>query len=369
MPSIFEPFQLGSLQLKNRFVMAPMERSRARNSEWAAESTTSEYFSQRAGAGLIITGSVAISEWARAWAFEPGMYTRTQIDAWRQVTKAVHDKGGVIFVQLRHGGRASHISHQPARQAPVSASGTGAQYSISMAFNPDGSPGFLQQSTPRALRTEEVSQIVDEFALAARHAMDVGFDGVEIHGANGYLHDQFINGELNKRNDRYGSSMENRLRFTLETMEAVSKAIGSERTGIRLSPYGRYNEMPAFKDEAETYLKLAEELARMQVAYIHISDQTRWVDDVTIPENYIRDFRTASQRPLILSGGYLAENGQTAIDRNEADLIAVGKPFLANPDLVERLRQGWPLNEWDQNTFYTEGTKGYTDYPTYQQSA
>src|SRR5215467_8206750 len=196
MPSLFDPYDLGPILLKNRIVMAPMERSRARNLDWVPGAETARYFSQRASAGLIVTGSIAISEWARTWAFEPGLYTAAQIEGWQRVTQEVHDHGGVIFGQLRHGGRASHVSHQPNGQATVSSTETGATKAISMAFDDAGRPVFLVQSKPRALRTEEVAQIVGEFAQAARNAREAGLDGVEIHGANGYLHDQFINGAL-----------------------------------------------------------------------------------------------------------------------------------------------------------------------------
>ncbi len=369
MPSLFDPYDLGPIHLKNRIVMAPMERSRARNRDWAPDADTARYFSQRAGAGLIVTGSIAISPWARTWAFEPGLYTPIQIEAWRHVADQVHGHGGVIFGQLRHGGRASHFSHQPNGQATVSSTDTGATKAIAMAFDENGQPTFLVQSKPRALRTEEVSQIAGEFADAARNAREAGLDGVEIHGANGYLHDQFINGALNTRDDRYGGSIENRIRFTLETVDAVTRAIGGEHVGIRLSPFGRYNEMPAFEDEAETYLALAAELSRRHIAYAHFSDQTRWTDadDVSIPEDFLRAFRSAFQGPVILAGGYLEENGQAAIDAGEADLIGIGKPFLANPDLVERLRNHWPLNAWNSKTFYTDGPVGYVDYPFHQQ--
>jgi 2,4-dienoyl-CoA reductase-like NADH-dependent reductase (Old Yellow Enzyme family) len=364
LPSLFDPFDLGPIPLKNRMVMAPMERSRARNLEWAPDAGTARYFAQRAGAGLIVTGSIAISPWARTWAFEPGLYTPAQIEGWRRVADEVRDQGGVIFGQLRHGGRASHVSHQPDRQSTVSSTDKGAVKAISMAFDEDGLPAFLLQSKPRALRTEEVSQIVNEFAEAARNARAAGLDGIEIHGANGYLHDQFINGAINDRADRYGGSRENRIRFTLEAVDAVISAVGPERTGIRLSPFGRYNEMPAFADEAATYLMLATELGKRKIAYVHFSDQTRWAEDVAIPADYLRAFRKAFRGPLILAGGYDNESGQAAIDAGEADLIGFGKPFLANPDLVERLRNDWPLNDWDAGTFYTGGPVGYTDYPS-----
>jgi len=365
MQSSFDPYDLGPMHLKNRIVRAPMERSRARNLGWVPDAETARYFSQRAGAGLIVTGSIAISEWARTWAFEPALYTAAQIEGWQRVTREVHDRGGVIFGQLRHGGRASHFSHQPNRQATVSSTDTGATKSITMAFDSDGKPAFLPQSKPRALKTEEVSRIASEFGAAARDARGGGLDGVEIYGANGYLHDQFINGALNTRNDRYGGSIANRIRFTLEAVDAVVDAIGGSRTGIRLSPFGRYNEMPPFHDEAETYLSLAKELSLRKLAYVHISDQTTLAADVAIPvpKDYLKELRQAFGGTLILAGGYLRENGQAAIDANEADLIANGKPFVANPDLVERLRNNLPLNQWDSKTFYTGGPKGYTDYP------
>lgn len=368
MSSLFYPYDLGPIHLKNRIVMAPMERSRARNLDWVPEAETARYFSQRTGAGLIVTGSIAISEWARTWAFEPGLYTTSQIEGWQRVTREVHDHGGVIFGQLRHGGRASHVSHQPKGQATVSSTETGATKAISMAFDADGRPAFLVQSKPRALRTEEVSRIASEFGVAARNAREGGLDGVEIHGANGYLHDQFINGTLNTRGDRYGGSIANRIRFTLEAVDAVVDAIGGDRTGIRLSPFGRYNEMPPFRDEAETYLILAKELSLRKLAYVHISDQTTMGEHGTIPvpKNYLKELRQAFGGTFILAGGYLRENGQAAIDANETDLIAIGKPFVANPDLVERLRHRLPLNEWDSTTFYTRGPKGYTDYPVYE---
>lgn len=234
-----------------------------------------------------------------------------------------------------------------------------------MGINADSRPAFLPRSTPRVLRTDEVSRLVGEFAEAARNAWKAGFDGVEIHAGNGYLHDQFMNGTLNTRSDRYGGSIEDRLRFTLETVDAVTDAIGREHTGIRLSPFGRFNEMPAFNDEAETYLTLATELSQRNIAYVHISEQTRWADDVSVPHNFLRDFRNHFQRPLIIAGGYLKHNGQAVIDGNEADLIAMGRPFLANPDLVERLRNDRPLSEPDSATFYSAGAKGCIDYPVY----
>jgi N-ethylmaleimide reductase len=363
MPSLFDPYDLGVIRLKNRIVMAPMERSRARNADLAPNSDTALYYAQRASAGLIVTGGVNISVEGRGWAFAPGIYSPKQIVAWKRVTDAVHAQGGVIFAQIWHNGRASHVSHQVDRQPPVSSVDTQAKDAISFAFDAEGNAVILPQSKPRALRLDEIPRVIGDFAQAARNAMAANFDGVEVHAANGYIHEQFINGALNTRNDRYGGrSIENRLRFTLETVDAIVAAIGSERTGIRLSPFGRYNDMPPFEDEAETYLKLAAELSSRNLAYVHISDQTKWVD-VSIPKNYLKEFRQAYHGTLILAGGYLRANGQAALDADEADLIAMGKPFVANPDLVERLRNNWPLNEPDSATFYTAGPQGYLDYP------
>ena len=366
MPSLFKPYAMGPIRLANRIVMAPMERSRARNPGMAPDANTAVYYAQRASAGLIITGSISISIEGHGWGFAPAIFTPEQVNAWRRVTAAVHAKGGVIFAQLRHAGRATHTS-LVGGQPPVSSTDAQAQNTITFAIDTEGKPAMLPQSKPRALRTDELPRITSEFVQAARNAMAAGFDGVEIHAANGYLFDQFINGTLNTRDDRYGGrSIQNRLRFTLDTLDEVTAAIGSERTGIRLSPFGRYNDIPPFEDEAETYLTLARELSRRKLAYLHMSDQTKWVEDASIPEGFLEELRRAYEGTLILAGGYLRENGQAALDAGHADLIAIGKPFLANPDLVDRLCNHWPLNEPDRATFYSAGPKGYTDYPHYQ---
>lgn len=363
MPSLFDPYQLDRIPLANRVVMAPMERSRARNPGMTADETTALYFAQRASAAFMITGSLSISVEGHGWGFAPGLFTRAQTNSWRQVTDAVHAKGGVIFAQLRHAGRSTHTSIIGGRP-PVSSVSVQARNTVTFALDESGNPAYLPQSKPRALRTDEIPRIALEFEQAARNAIQAGFDGVEIHAANGYLFDQFINGALNTREDRYGGpSIDNRLRFTLETLDAVTAAIGRERTGIRLSPYGRYGDIPPFEGEAETYLALVREVSRRRLAYLHFSDQTRWVGDVTIPKGFQDQLRQEYDGTLMLAGGYLGDNGQAALDAGHADLIVMGKPFLANPDLVERLRNRWPLNAADPATFYTAGPKGYTDYP------
>jgi N-ethylmaleimide reductase len=368
MPSLFDPYDLGPIRLKNRIVMAPMTRSRARNAAIAPDADTAIYYRQRASAGLIVTEGAPVSVEGRGWAFSPGIYRPEQIAAWRRVTDAVHARGGRIFAQIWHNGRASHVSHQENCQAPVSSVDTQAQGVISFAFDAEGKPAMLPQSEPRALRLDEIPRVIGDFVQAARNAIAANFDGIELHGANGYIFEQFINGALNTRNDRYGGPLiENRLRFALETVDAVAAAIGGERTGIRLSPFGRYNDMHPFDDEAETWLTLATELSSRRLAYVHISDQTT-LGAESIPDDFLKEFRHAYAGTLILAGGYLRANGQAALDAGRADLIAIGRPFISNPDLVERLRNNWPLNEADRATFYTAGPRGYVDYPVCQKS-
>jgi 2,4-dienoyl-CoA reductase-like NADH-dependent reductase (Old Yellow Enzyme family) len=364
MPSLFDPYDLGPIRLANRIVMAPMTRSRVRNAALAPDSNVALYYAQRAGAGLIVTEGVPISVEGRGWAFTPGIYTPEQIAGWRGVTDAVHAKGGVIFAQIWHNGRASHVSHQKDRRAPVSSVDTQAHGVVSFAFDDSGEPAFLPQSKPRALKIDEISRLTNDFVQAARNAMAAGFDGIELHAANGYVFEQFINGALNTRDDRYGGApVENRLRFTLETVDAVTAAIGGERTGIRLSPFGRYNDMHPFEGEAETWLTLAAELSNRALAYVHISDQTT-LGERGIAEAFLDQFRQTYSGTLIVAGGYVGANGQAALDAGRADQIAIGRPFISNPDLVERLRNGWPLTEPDRATFYQGGDRGYIDYPT-----
>jgi N-ethylmaleimide reductase len=369
MSSLFDPYDLGPLHLTNRIVMAPMTRSRARNAALAPDGDTALYYAQRAGAGLIITEGTPVSVEGRGWAFTPGIYSPAQIAGWRRVATAVHARDGVIFAQIWHVGRANHVSLQENGQAPVSSVDTQAQGAVSFSFDDAGNPAFLPQSKPRALKTEEMARITGDFVWAARNARAAGLDGVEIHAANGYLFEQFINGALNTRDDRYGgASIENRLRFTLETVDAVIAAIGGERTGIRLSPFGRYNDMHTFEGEGETYLALAAKLSKRPLAYVHLSDQAT-LGAQAIPGGFVDQFRRAYTGTLMIAGGYTGETGQAALDSGRADLIAIGRPFISNPDLVERLRNGWPLTEPDRAVFYHGGRAGYIDYPAHDMSA
>jgi 2,4-dienoyl-CoA reductase-like NADH-dependent reductase (Old Yellow Enzyme family) len=369
MPSLFDPFDLGHVRLANRIVMAPMTRSRARNSELAPDADVALYYAQRAGAGLIVSEGAPISVQGRGWAFTPGIYTPAQIVGWRNVADAVHAKGGRIFVQIWHVGRASHVSHQKDGQAPVSSVDIQAQGVVSLAFDETGEPAYLPQSKPRALSVSEISDVINDFVLAARNACVAKMDGIELHAANGYLFEQFISGSLNNRTDGYGgASITNRLRFTLETVDAVTAAIGAERIGIRLAPFGRYNDMHPFEGEGETWLTLAAELSKRQLAYVHLSDQAT-LGAEAIPGGFVDKFRRAYSGRLIIAGGFARENAQLALDAGRADLIAIGRPFISNPDLVERLRNGWPLTAPDRSTFYRGGRNGYTDYPPWDNSA
>jgi N-ethylmaleimide reductase len=366
MSSLFEPYDLRGLALRNRIAMAPMTRSRAASS--VPDALTATYYAQRAGAGLIVTEGAQVSEQARGYLFTPGLHTRAQVDGWRAVTDAVHDEGGAIFAQLWHVGRVAHCSVQPGERAPVSAVAKTAAGVQAFGYREDGTPGQMPASAPRELAARELPGITADFVAAARNAIDAGFDGIEIHGANGYLFEQFINGGLNTREDAYGGAdIDNRLRFVLETVDAVAEAIGVERTGIRLSPFNRVFDMPAFPGEADTWLTLAAELATRKLAYVHLSNREAILD--TAGCDFLRSFREASGGTLILAGRYTRESAQEDLAAGLADLVAFGRPFISNPDLVERLRNGWPLAEADAATFYGGAAAGYTDYPEYSAEA
>lgn len=366
MDSLFEPCDLRGLALRNRIVMAPMTRSRAAST--VADAATATYYAQRAGAGLIVSEGAQVSEQGRGYLFTPGLHARAQVDGWRGVTTAVHAAGGAIFAQLWHVGRVAHYSVQPGERAPVAPVARRAEGVLAFGYREDGTPGQMPASTPRALATAEIPGITRDFVAAARNAIDAGFDGVELHGANGYLFEQFINGGLNTRGDAYGGPLvANRLRFVLETVDAVAAAVGAHRTGIRLSPFNRAFDMPAFADEAGTWLALARALACRGLAYVHLSNRPAIL--ATAGEAFLRRFREAWGGTLVLAGGYDRASAQADLDAGLADLAAFGRPFISNPDLVDRLRHGWPLAEPDRASFYGGGLQGYTDYPAYDAAA
>ena len=366
MGTLFDRYDLGGLALRNRIVMAPMTRSRAVTT--VPDALTTTYYAQRAGAGLIITEGAQVSEQGRGYLYTPGLHSRAQVAGWKGVTSAVHAEGGAIFAQLWHVGRLSHVSLQPCERAPVGPVAKAAAGVQSFAFREDGTPGQVPVSVPRALAAGELRGITADFVAAARNAIEAGFDGIEIHGANGYLFEQFINGGLNTRNDAYGGAdIGNRLRFVLETLDAVVDAIGRQRVGIRLSPFNRIFDMPAFEGEAETWLALAREISARGLAYVHVSNREAIM--ASAGEAFLRAFREACGGTLILAGNYTREGAAADVDSGLADLVAFGRPFISNPDLVERLRNDWPLAEGDSATFYGGGEAGYIDYPAYRMEA
>lgn len=367
MSTLFEPFDLAGLPLTNRVVMAPMTRARAEST--IPDDMTVLYYSQRASAGLIISEGAPVSIEGRGYLFNPGLYTEEQVAGWRRVTDAVHEKGGKIFAQLWHVGRVSHTTLQPGGGTPVSPSAKRGIKSFAFAYDENGKPGLVPTSEPRALETVEMPRITLDFVRAARMAIDAGFDGVELHGANGYLFEQFINGALNQREDRYGGSIENRLRFMLETIDAIIAEIGGERVGVRISPFGRLFDMEPYTDEAQTWVAVAAAFEARPLAYVHLSDQLT-IGAEKMPDDFAASFRKTYRGTLIAAGGFTRETAEEALQAGDLDLIAFGRPFIANPDLVERMQQGRPIAVPDRTTFYgTSGARGYTDYPTWSEES
>ena len=353
--TLFQPTQLGKLPLANHLVMAPMTRNRATPGHDVTD-IMAEYYAQRATAGLIVTEGIGPSKNGNGYARVPGIYTPAQIEGWKKITAAVHEQGGKIFAQLMNTGRVAHAVHMEQGAeilAPSSLAAAGQIYTDTL--------GMQNHPTPREFTTEEVKDAIQEFVQAAKNAIEAGFDGVELHGANGYLIEQFLRPTSNQRTDEYGGSVENRARFALETAEAVAAAIGAEKTGIRLSPYGVFNDMPYDPTYDESYAYLAEHL-NGKVVYVHLVDHTS-MGAPAVDEAIVNVIREKFKGTLILSGGYDKARAEEALQSGKADLIAIGRPFLANPDLVERLKTDAPLNAPDFSTFYTPGEKGYTDYP------
>ncbi|MFC3614149.1 alkene reductase [Lutimaribacter marinistellae] len=360
MTTVFDPVQVGKRTLKNRFAMAPMTRARAPGNAPTAE--MARYYGQRAGAGLIVTEGTVVSAEGSGFADCPGIWNDVQVKAWKPVVQAAHDQGAAIFTQIWHVGRMSHVSLQPGGRAPVSSTARPAANSAAFAYREDGTAALIQASEPRALETSEIPRIVEDFAKAAENAVDAGFDGVEIHGANGYLIEQFINGAVNDRTDEYGGqAVESRIRLALEIVDACVARIGADRVAIRLSPFGRLHDLGDFDGEEETILTLAAELGKRQLAYVHLMDQSSR-GAKAMPEGFLAKFRAAYDGILILAGGLDKEQAKTLLDQGTIDIAGFGVPFIANPDLVERFRHGWPLTPPDFDTFYGGDERGHTDW-------
>lgn len=379
MPTLFDSHALGGgLVLNNRIVMAPLTRTRTSEGD-VPNALMATYYGQRASAGLIITEATDVSPHSKGYVWTPGIYTRAQIDGWRAVTDAVHRQGGTIFLQIWHVGRMAHTSLMPDGQAPwgVTDERAGASH-VFARDDASGEMAFVRPSMPRPIRTEEMQDVVGEFAQAFRNAKQAGFDGVEIHGANGYLLDQFMNSTLNTRTDAYGGqTAQTRTRLLLELVDAAIKELGVGRVGVRVSPFGAFNSMPADPHVEETLLHLCTELSRRGVAYLHLAYQlmpTGNMDTAEFKQEHLSDdlmrrVREAFDGTLIWAGGFDGSSAQAALDTGLVDLIAFGRPFIANPDLVARLKHGWPLAEADHSTFYTRrGEAGYTDFPVFAPS-
>ncbi|MGO1120030.1 alkene reductase [Rhodovibrionaceae bacterium A322] len=354
---LFNPIKVGDLELKNRIIMAPLTRNRAGDGN-VPQDLNATYYQQRASAGLIITEATQVSPYGQGYPATPGMHSPEQVAGWRKVTSAVHQEGGKIFAQLWHVGRISLPEYQPDRGTPVAPS------AIASRQEPFSLEGATEYPVPRALELEEIPDIVEAYRQGAEHAKAAGFDGVEIHGANGYLLDQFLKDGSNQRTDRYGGSVENRSRLLLEVVAAASSVFGSGRVGVRISPTGTFNDM-SDSDPETLFSYLVEQLNHHHLAYLHV------VEDFPGIEGAPFDF---SKLKALFSGLYIANGNydlpkadQAVVDE-KADLVAFGRPFIANPDLVARFAQQAPLNEPDPSTFYGGDAKGYTDYPSLSDS-
>lgn len=339
----------GGLDLPNRVVMGPMTRSRA-DDLGAPSSLTATYYAQRASAGLIVSEGAQISPQGRGYPGTPGLHDAAQLKGWRRVTDAVHAAGGRIFAQLWHVGRVSHSSLQPGGGLPIAPSAIPAEGKLYTAAGP------VEYETPRALETSEVAAVVAQFRAAARGALEAGFDGVEIQAANGYLIDQFLRDGSNRRNDQYGGAVENRLRFLLKVTDAVLQAVEPARVGVRLSPLHPWNGM-SDSDPQALFTEAAAQLGRRELSYLHLVQSAEPAFDWSA-------LKAAFGGPVILAGGFDRARAELALQNGEADFVAFGEPFIANPDLVARFRNDAPLAAGDKATFYSGGARGYTDYPT-----
>jgi len=356
MSLLYSKTVLGLLTLQNHLVMSPMTRNRATNN--IPNALMLEYYTQRATAGLIITEGTSPSPNGLGYPRIPGIFSPAQVEGWKHITDAVHAKGAKMFVQFMHCGRIGHPLNLPdgARiLAPSAVAAAGEMYT--------DAEGMQPHPVPQAMTEADIQSTIAEFAQAAKNAVTAGFDGIELHSANGYLLEQFIRPNTNQRTDFYGGSIENRARFVLEVADAAIGAIGKDKVGIRLSPFGVFNDMPLYNAMEADYIYLAQQLNDRGLVYIHLVDHSSQ-GAPPVPDAIKSSFRKLFKRSLILSGGYDAARAESDLAAGKCDLIAVGRPFLANPDLVARWSTGAAVNAPDMATFYTPGSKGYTDYPT-----
>lgn len=356
--NLYEPHKLGNITLKNRIVMAPMTRARAIDN--TPNELMARYYKQRASAGLIITEATAVSPNSLGYARMPGLFTPNQIEGWKKVTQEVGLKGGNMFAQIIHTGRVGHQDNMPEGGEVMAPSAITVQGEIHTDIS-----GMQPYPEPRAMTKNDIEQAQREYVEAARNAIKAGFDGIELHGANGYLIEQFISPLTNQRNDTYGGSIENRCRFVIETLKQIVDAIGPDQVGVRLSPYGALNDMAGYDSIDETYIFLTKEIEKTKVAYIHLLDHSS-LGAPMVPRELVQKIRDNYSGKIIFCGGLDSASAEVIVKEGLADLVAFGRAFVANPDLVYKMQHNLELNEVDPDTFYTPDDKGYVDYPTYQ---
>ena len=369
--ALFSPVKLGPYTLKNRIVMPPLTRSRSTQPGNIPNDLMASYYAQRASAGFMVTEGTQIEARGQGYAWTPGIHTQAQIEGWKKITQAVHAKGGIIFAQLWHVGRVSHTSLQPNQNQPVAPSAITADNVKVFIETGPGEGALADPSEPRALRTEEVSELITMYAQAARNALEAGFDGVELHCANGYLVNQFISEHSNKRDDQYGGSLANRLRFLKEVVAAVSDVVGADRLGVRFAPlFASTGEDRVYlglveSDPHHTYIEAVKVLEKAGIAYLSIAEAD-WDSASDLPELFYQAVRAEFSGRIIYAGKYTVEKSLNMLSKGYGDLFAFGRPFIANPDLPERIAHHWPLNEVDPATMYGGTEIGYSDYPYYQ---
>jgi N-ethylmaleimide reductase len=367
MPNLHEPISLRGLSCPNRIFMAPLTRQRAQSPGDIPGELQAEHYAQRASMGLLISEATQISPEGKGYPNTPGIYSDEQVAGWKLVTERVHAVGGRIFAQLWHVGRVSHVDHQPNGQPPVSSVAVRSKGFVGIKL-PDGRRERVEASHPRALETHEMGRLVADFAHAARCAKAAGFDGVEVHAANSYLINQFLSGSLNTRSDAWGGAIENRMRLLMHAVEAAAETFTWSRVGVRLSPMGSANDLPPHHDDEELMLRVADELGKRRLAYLHLFNhywpKEKWNGLYT--EKLARAMKERFDGPIVLNGyGADVDAAQRDIDAGLGDAVAFGKLAISNPDLAERLSVGAPLSPWDESTFYGDCARGYNDYPRF----
>jgi N-ethylmaleimide reductase len=368
---LFTPTQLGPFTLRNRIVLPPLTRSRSSQPGNIANELMATYYGQRTGAGFMVSEGTQIEPRGQGYAWTPGIYSPEQIEGWKKVTTAVHAEGGVIFAQLWHVGRVSHTSLQPHGGEPVGPSALPARSVKVFIETALGAGALAEPSTPRALSTAEVKELVQLYAQAARNALEAGFDGVELHCANGYLVNQFISAHSNVRTDEYGGSLPNRLRFLAEITQAVADVVGADRLGVRFAPlFASTDEERVYlglveENPHETYIEAIKVLEAVGIAYLSLAEAD-WDDAPELPDTFRRAVRETFSGRILYAGKYTPQRAEAAITAGWADMVAFGRPFIANPDLPARIANDWPLNELDATSMYGGTERGYSDYPVYQ---